>query len=54
MKKCTQAITILFATLLLFSCSEYAKILKSDNLDGKYEYAKKLYEKEKYYKAFII
>lgn len=41
---------ILFSlsVLALFSCSEYNKILKSDDYQRKFEYANEMYEKEKY------
>jgi outer membrane protein assembly factor BamD len=38
-------------SLILFSCSEYQQILKSNNLQLKYEAAMKYFEQEKYYKA---
>ncbi|MDB5262219.1 MAG: outer membrane protein assembly factor BamD [Adhaeribacter sp.] len=40
--------------LLLSSCSDYNKILKSDNVDKKYEAALKYYEKKDYYRAGVL
>jgi outer membrane protein assembly factor BamD len=42
---------ILLFAILLTSCSEYQKALKSEDVKVKYEVAEKLYEKDKYSKA---
>ncbi|GCD79436.1 outer membrane protein assembly factor BamD [Schleiferia thermophila] len=53
-----KGIKFLFAVLafgLLFtSCSEYSKVLKSNDLNYKFEMAKKYYDKKKYNKAYPI
>ena len=43
-----------FITIIFSSCSEYQKILKSTDLDFKYEQAVKLFEDEQYIKAFPL
>jgi outer membrane protein assembly factor BamD len=43
--------------LLLFvasSCGEFSKVLKSTDNDSKFEYAKKSFEKKKYYRAYTL
>jgi outer membrane protein assembly factor BamD len=45
---------ILLSALLLSSCSEFQKALKTDDIKTKYEVAEKLYEKEKYGKAIRL
>ena len=41
--------------LLLFtSCGEYTKVLKSTDVDYKFEYAKKAYENKKFVQASTI
>jgi outer membrane protein assembly factor BamD len=45
---------ILLTVLLLTSCSEFQKALKSDEVKTKYEVATKLYESEKYSKAIRL
>jgi outer membrane protein assembly factor BamD len=45
---------ILISALLLTSCSEFQKALKTDDVKMKYEVAEKLYEKEKYSKAIRL
>jgi outer membrane protein assembly factor BamD len=45
---------ILFVSLVLFSCSEQQKVLRSENPMERYEYAKKLYEAENYTKALPL
>jgi outer membrane protein assembly factor BamD len=45
---------ILLSALLLTSCSEFQKALKTDDVKTKYEVATKLYEKEKYNKAIRL
>ena len=42
------------ASILMSSCNEYQKILKSNDLDYKYEKAVELYENEEYVKAFPL
>jgi len=39
---------------LLTGCSEYSKILKSTDIDEKYEYAKLYYEQKKYSRAATL
>ena len=46
--KFSLAIVLLF---LLFSCSEYIKVLKSEGYEKKLEAAMKYYEDEEYFKA---
>lgn len=46
MNKLTIGIILLLG-LITVSCSEYKKVLKSDDLDRKYEFAKQLYEEGK-------
>lgn len=46
-----QYILLFFSIVILASCSEYNKILKSNDAELKYTEAKKLYEKEQYIKA---
>ncbi|WP_051359838.1 outer membrane protein assembly factor BamD [Adhaeribacter aquaticus] len=41
----------LITTLIFSACSDYNKLLKSDNVDKKYEAALKYYEKKDYYRA---
>jgi len=43
-----------FSAIVFSSCSEYQKVLKSTDLDYKYEQALKLYEEEEYIKAFPL
>lgn len=38
----------------VFSCSEYNKVLKSSDYEKKYEYAKKLYEKDDYARSLTL
>jgi len=45
---------ISFLSILLSSCSGYQKILKSSDLDFKYEQAIKFFEDEEYVKAFPL
>lgn len=49
MKKKIQLIvgTVILGLLVVTGCSEYKKVLKSDDLDAKYEMAKKLYAEGK-------
>lgn len=39
---------------LLFSCTEYSKVLKSRDVDYKFDYAKRAYEEKKYVQASTI
>lgn len=41
-------------TLALSSCSEYNRVMKSTDLDVRYNYAKKAYEQGKYVQAYTI
>lgn len=52
MKK--QSIIALGITLMLTSCGEYNKVLKSSDYNYKYEYAKKAFEEQKYTQAYTI
>ena len=45
---------LLSVTLLFCSCGEYNRILKSSDIDEKYEYAKVYYDKGKYNKAATL
>jgi outer membrane protein assembly factor BamD len=45
---------IIFAILILSSCSKYQKLLKSTDNDLKYEQAIKFYEKKDYYRALQL
>ena len=49
-------ISVLYVLLLVFlsSCNEYQKILKSNDLDYKFNKAVELFEKEEYVKAFPL
>ena len=48
-------ILLFWSVALLFaSCSDFQKILKSDNVDKKYEAALKYYDKKDYYKAGLL
>lgn len=41
-------------TIIMASCSEYSKVMKSRDADYKFEYAKKAYEEKKYLQASTI
>lgn len=43
-----------FVALLVISCSEYNKVLKSNDNERKKEYALKYYEEEEYLKAVVL
>lgn len=47
-------ISLLFFVLILSSCSDYQKILKSNDYSRKYELAKQLYNKKDYQKAYPL
>ena len=47
-------VSFVFLTLLLPSCSKYNQLLKSNDIEKKYEMAIKYYEEENYYKAFPL
>lgn len=47
-------IYFLVAIMLLFSCSEYNKVLKSDNYQKKFELAESLYNNEKYARSISL
>ena len=51
LQKLKYQVLFAFVSLMLIACSEYQQILKSNNLQLKYETAMKYYEQEKYYKA---
>lgn len=45
---------VIVLTILISSCSKYSKILKSQDLNEKYEAAIKYYEEKDYYKAYPL
>lgn len=45
---------LLFAAAILTGCGEYNRVLKSNDYNYKYEYAKKAFEKKKYAQAYTI
>lgn len=45
---------LILATILLSSCGEYQRVLKSDDYNYKFEYAKRAYEEKKYVQAATI
>ena len=47
-------IALLTLTLTLVSCGEYNKVLKSHDVNYKYEYAKKAFEEQHYAQAYTI
>lgn len=48
-------IVYIFALVVLFaSCSEYNQIIKSNDIEKKYQYAKKCFEEKKYNRAHTI
>lgn len=47
-------VSLLFLVVLFSSCSEYQKALKSEEIDGKYEVAAKMYDKGKFEKAIRL
>lgn len=47
-------IFILLSALAMTSCSEYNRVLKSSDVDEKYEYAKSYYDKGKYMRAATL
>ncbi len=47
-------VSLVVVVLLLFGCSEFRKIQKSNDADLKYEAAMKYYEEEDYYRAAIL
>jgi len=47
-------ISILLGTVLFFGCSDYQKLLKSDNYEKKYEKAVELYNQGDYYRALQL
>ncbi len=49
-----RSLYLLFALLILASCSEYNKILKNPDVQKKYEAAKVYYEEEEYEKALSL
>ena len=54
MKKSNFLFILGFVVILFNSCSEYQKILKSTDLDYKYEQAVLLFTNEEYIKAFPL
>ena len=49
-----KGLIFLFSLMLLTSCGDYNKILKSTDYEMKYEYAKKYYDEGKYTRAYTI
>ena len=47
-------IIFIFSLFLLFSCSSYNKILKSNDVDEKYSYAVGLFENKDYFKSLQL
>ena len=45
---------LIFATILLSSCGEYQRVLKSDDYSYKFEYAKQAFEDKRYVQAATI
>lgn len=45
---------VIFLGLVLTSCTEYTKVLKSNDVDYKFEYAKKAYDQRKYLQAATV
>lgn len=54
MKWTKQILNVLLASLLLASCSDYQKLLKSSDYNLKYDKAKEYYEGEEYAKAATL
>lgn len=54
MRKIVANILIFSVLSLIFACSNYDKLVKSTNLEKKYEYALKYYEKGNYSKALPL
>ncbi len=52
--KMRYAFLIITSLLLLTSCGEYNRVLKSKDVNYKYEFAKKSYERGKYVQAYTI
>ncbi len=53
-KHLIRVFVFLFVFITLFSCSKYQKILKSDDLEHKYESALKYYDDQEYFKAMTL
>ncbi len=45
---------VIFVAVLLGSCTEYQRVLKSTDIEYKYKKVKEYYEQEKYYKAYPL
>ncbi len=55
MERFMQKILLLLISLFIFaSCGEYTKVLKSDDFNYRYEYAKRAYDEGKYVQASTI
>ncbi|MDX5326034.1 MAG: outer membrane protein assembly factor BamD [Bacteroidota bacterium] len=54
LKKVRGLVLLLGALIILSSCGEYQKVLKSSDLEYKFQAAKKYYEQQKYEKAYPI
>lgn len=54
MRRIIKSLPLLVVILMLASCTEYTKVMKSHDVDYKYEYAKKAYEQKKYMQAIQI
>lgn len=53
-KKAVYILLISIVTLLISSCSEYSKLLKSSDFELKYKKAREYYEKKDYYRASTL
>lgn len=54
LKNCTSGVILPAAVFCLFSCNSYEKLLKSPDLELKYEKAKEYYNKKDYYRALPL
>ncbi len=54
MRKFIYIFPVVTLLLLLNSCSEYSKVLKSNDIDYKFEYAKRAYDEKKFLQASTI
>ena len=49
-----RVVTLVLISLILFSCSEFRELQKSDDWKAKYDGAMKYYEKEDYYRSIAL
>lgn len=54
MRKIIYLLPLLLLALTLTSCTEYSKVMKSRDVDYKFDYAKRAYEEKKYLQASTI